>query len=98
MRKLIHLKYVYTGGDGQHHKGADAAIQVGEMYINAFPDLQVEITHKYVTGNIVITEYRAKGIHKGSDLVLSLKIFNQFTVKSIGSFQMGIVADVFEQD
>ncbi len=65
VRELLHPDYVYMSGDGERHKGVDAAIEVGEIYTKAFPDLKVEIRHMYVSGDVVITEAEATGTHNG---------------------------------
>jgi len=65
LRKLLHSNYSYTSADGERHEGADAAIEIGEMYTNAFPDLQFEIKHMNVAGNVVVTEFYGIGTHRG---------------------------------
>lgn len=64
-RKLLHSEYSYSSADGQRYEGPDAAIEVGEMYTTAFPDLRIDIKHMHVAGNIVVTEFVANGTHKG---------------------------------
>ena len=35
------------------------------MYMNAFPDMKLEIKNTYSTGDIVVNEFIAKGTQKG---------------------------------
>ena len=65
MRQMLHSQYSFTGSDGHRQEGADAGIAVTEMYINAFPDMTLEIKHMNVAGDTVVTEFTAHGTHKG---------------------------------
>ena len=50
VRKLLHPIYSYTGGEGQHREGAEAALEVIERYTTAFPDLRIEVKRMLTTG------------------------------------------------
>jgi steroid delta-isomerase-like uncharacterized protein len=65
IRLLLHPKYSYTGGDGKRQEGIDAGINVATMYMNAFPDMKLEVKNTFTTGDIVVTEFIAKGTQKG---------------------------------
>ena len=65
LRKMFHEGYSYTGADGQRQVGPEAGIGIAEMYTSAFPDMQFEIISMVTTGNLVITEFIAKGTHQG---------------------------------
>jgi steroid delta-isomerase-like uncharacterized protein len=65
IRQLLHKEFSYTGGDGQRQEGADAAIAVVDTYTTACPDLQLDVQHQYAAGNIVVTEFIARGTHRG---------------------------------
>jgi steroid delta-isomerase-like uncharacterized protein len=65
IRQMLHPQYSYTGSDGQRQEGPDAGIAVLEMYTNAFPDMTIDIRHMNVAGDIVLTEFIARGTHRG---------------------------------
>jgi len=65
VRQLLHPRYSYTGGDGKKQEGIEAGVNVATMYINAFPDMKLEVKNTFTTGDIVVTEYIAKGTQKG---------------------------------
>jgi len=65
IRQLLHPQYSYTGSDGKRQEGIEAGINVTTMYMNAFPDLKLDVKHSYATGDIVVTEFIAKGTQKG---------------------------------
>jgi len=65
VRQLFHPQYSYTGGDGQRQEGAEAGIALADMFTTAFPDVNLDIKHTHVTGDIVIVEFVASGTHKG---------------------------------
>lgn len=64
-RELMHPEYSYTGADGQRQEGADAGLEVIQIYTNAFPDLHLDIKHMHAAGDIVVIEFTASGTHKG---------------------------------
>ena len=64
-KQMLHEKYSYTGTDGQRQEGPQVGIAIVEMYTNAFPDLSMDIQSMHMAGNIVITEFIARGTHKG---------------------------------
>ena len=65
IRQLLHLKYSYTGGDGKRQEGIEAGVNVAAMYMSAFPDMKLEVKNTYTTGDIVVTEFIAKGTQMG---------------------------------
>lgn len=65
IRQLFHEEYSYSGADGERRDGADAGIAVVEMYSRAFPDLALEIQRTHVVDDVVVTEFIARGTHKG---------------------------------
>jgi steroid delta-isomerase-like uncharacterized protein len=65
IRQLLHPQYSYTGGDGQKQNGPDKGIEVAEMYTSAFPDMKFDIKQMFTTGDIVVTEFLARGTHRG---------------------------------
>ena len=64
-RELFHSQYTYTGGDGQLQKGPEAGMAVGQMFATAYPDGRLEIEHIHTVGDVAITEFVARGTHKG---------------------------------
>lgn len=70
-RKLDALDEIYTTNVVWHGPGAREirGIQgVREMingYLTAFPDVRMTIEHQVAEGNLLATEWRAKGTHKG---------------------------------
>lgn len=64
--KMLHPEYTYTGGDGQTHKGPQAALDVGQMFATGFPDGKIGIRQVHTAGdNIAIVEFVARGTHDG---------------------------------
>ena len=61
IRQLLHPKYSYTGGDGKRQEGIEAGINVATMYMNAFPDMKLEVKNTITTGDLVVTEFIARG-------------------------------------
>jgi len=64
-RELLHPQYTYTGGDGQLQKGPEAALAIGQMFANAFPEGKLEIQRIHTVGDVAITEFVARGTHRG---------------------------------
>ena len=46
-------------------RGRDAARQAMQVYVSAFPDLHFDIQQMIVSGNYVVTRWRATGTHRG---------------------------------
>ena len=66
IRQLFHPQYSYTSGDGQRQEGPEAGIAVAEMYIAAFPDLQLDVTRMHAAGDdVVVTEFVVRATHQG---------------------------------
>lgn len=64
LRNLYHPDYVYMSGDGTELKGPDAGVAVAETYIQAFPDLRLEIRHQFAPSpDVAIIELTARGTH-----------------------------------
>ena len=65
-RELLHPQYTYTGGDGQLQKGPEAALAVGQMFANAFPDGRIDVQQVHaVSENLAVAEFVARGTHQG---------------------------------
>jgi len=71
IRQMLHPQYSFTSGDGQRQEGPESGIAVIEMYTNAFPDLNLEIQQINVAGNTVVTEFIARGTHRGELMGIS---------------------------
>lgn len=71
IRQMRHPEFSFTDSDGQRREGPEAGIDVADMYTRAFPDLKFEIQRMHLAGNIVITEYTARGTHKGDLMGIS---------------------------
>lgn len=65
IRTLLHPQYTYTGSDGKRMEGVEAGIAVATMYMNAFPDMQLEVKNILGMGDIAIAEFIGRGTHKG---------------------------------
>ena len=66
VRQLYHPQYTYTGGDGQLQKGAQAGMDVGQMFATAFPDGKIEIRRIHTVGDdVAIAEFVGRGTHTG---------------------------------
>ena len=65
MRSLFHPDYKYMGGDGKELSGPDAGLKVAKTYASAFPDGKMEIKNVTEAGNTSVTEFVARGTHKG---------------------------------
>lgn len=65
VRQLLHPQYSYTGSDGQRREGPQAGIDVATMYLNAFPDMKLDLKNIYSMGDVTVTEYTAQGTQKG---------------------------------
>ena len=65
-RDLLHEEYTYTGSDGAVSSGPDAGVAVAKGFLDAFPDLLLEIVHHYaVSGDISVIEFVGSGTHTG---------------------------------
>ncbi len=64
-RELLHPQYTYTGGDGQLQKGPEAALAVGQMFANAFPDGRLDVQRIHTVGDVAVSEFVARGTHQG---------------------------------
>lgn len=65
VRQLLHPQYSHTGSDGQRREGIEAGIEIASMYMNAFPDLNIDIKTVYSMGDVVVSEFIAQGTQKG---------------------------------
>ncbi len=65
VRQLLHPKYSYTSSDGRKQEGIQAGINIATMYMNAFPDLRLEIKNIYTSGDVVVAEFVCRGTHQG---------------------------------
>ncbi len=64
-RELLHPQYTYIGGDGQLQKGPEAALAIGQMFANAFPDGRIDVQGIHTVGDVAVSEFVARGTHKG---------------------------------
>jgi len=64
-RELFHPQYTYNGGDGQVQKGPEFGLALGQMFATAFPDGKLEIQRIHTVGDVAITEFIARGTHRG---------------------------------
>ena len=46
-------------------RGAEALKENAALYLNAFPDLSIEVTSEFVTGNTICQEWTSRGTHQG---------------------------------
>lgn len=66
LRRTLHPDYSYMGADGVEQKGADAAVEVAETYLTAFPDMVFEFPQQHSCGDHVsIIEFVVRGTHTG---------------------------------
>lgn len=66
VRELLHPDFRYQDSDGSEHKGPQAAIDVGETYTSAFPDLSLEVVRELeVDATTSVIEFIARGTHDG---------------------------------
>ncbi len=65
VRELLHSKYSYTSSDGKKQEGIQAGIDIATMYMNAFPDLELDVKNIYTVGNVVVAEFICQGTQKG---------------------------------
>ncbi len=65
LRRMLHAGYSYTGGDGQRQDGPEAGLALYQMYAAAFPDGKIDIQHVHTVGDVVVTEFIARGTHQG---------------------------------
>jgi steroid delta-isomerase-like uncharacterized protein len=63
-REMLHDDYTYTGADGVTHTGPEAGVAQVETFVNAFPDLRLEITNEHACGDVAVIEFRGKGTHQ----------------------------------
>lgn len=64
LRALYHEDYTYTASDGEERAGADAGVAVAQMYTRAFPDLTLDVRHRYATADASVIEFTARGTHE----------------------------------
>lgn len=64
-RQLLHPQFCYTAGDGTRVEGIQATIDLDSLYLNAFPDIRMEIRNTYVAGDVIVTEFLLQGTQKG---------------------------------
>lgn len=65
VRELLHPKYSYTSSDGRKQEGIQAGVNIAAMYMNAFPDLKLDIKNIYTVGDVVVTEFICHGTQQG---------------------------------
>jgi steroid delta-isomerase-like uncharacterized protein len=62
---LLHPDYVWHGPGGEEVRGAQGARQMMEMYLGAFPDLEMNIDDIVAEGDRVVLRWTGRGTHKG---------------------------------
>jgi ketosteroid isomerase-like protein len=66
LRELFHPDYTYTPSDGVERPGAEAGMEVAELYTTAFPDITIEEVRSWSpTPDVSIMEVRFAGTHTG---------------------------------
>ena len=66
MKSLADPEYTFTGPDGVELSGGpETAVNVGQMWANAFPDGKLEVKRVVTQGNIAIAEMVGRGTHRG---------------------------------
>lgn len=66
LRALMHPEYVYTDVDGEEHSGADAGIEVAELFHTALPDMTIDLWAVHAPSDTLsIAEVRMRGTHTG---------------------------------
>jgi steroid delta-isomerase-like uncharacterized protein len=68
IRQLLHPQYTSTGIDGKQHKGIEEGVQIASMYLNAFPDMKIDLQNILSIGDVAVVEYVSKGTQKGEFL------------------------------
>ena len=64
LRAVYHDDYTYTAPDGVERKGVEAAVEVVETYMSAFPDFAVSIERQYQpSDDVSIIEFRGAWVH-----------------------------------
>lgn len=67
LRDLYHPDLVYVTGDGDRQAGPDAPVGAAKMFVDAFPDLTVDVQRHHTTddGSVSVIEYTFSGTHEG---------------------------------
>lgn len=66
LREFLDSDFTYTTSGGETARGVEAGIAENQKYLDAFPDVQLEITNQYTpSDNVSVIEFTARGTHEG---------------------------------
>jgi steroid delta-isomerase-like uncharacterized protein len=68
VRQLLHPQYSSLSIDGKRREGVEEGIEIATMYMNAFPDLKIDLKNIYSVGDIAVAEYVSQGTQQGEFL------------------------------
>jgi len=68
IRQLLHPQYSSTSIDGRRREGIEAGVEIATMYMNAFPDMKIDVKNIYSMGDVAIAEYISRGTQSGEFL------------------------------
>ena len=63
--ELFASDYIYHGPQGQEFRGTETLKQLLSSYLEAFPDLHMEIKDLIVEGDKIVSRVISRGTHKG---------------------------------
>ena len=63
--ELFASDYIYHGPQGQEFRGTETLKQLLSNYLEAFPDLHMEIKDLIVEGDKIVSRVISRGTHKG---------------------------------
>ena len=63
--ELFTSDYIYHGPQGQEFRGTESLKQLLSHYLEAFPDLHIEIEDLIAEGDKVVSRVVSRGTHKG---------------------------------
>ena len=63
--ELFASDYIYHGPQGQEFRGTESLKQLLSNYLEAFPDLHIEIQDLIAEGDKVVSRVVSRGTHKG---------------------------------
>ena len=68
IRQLLHPQYSSMSIDGKQHQGVEEGVRSASMYLNAFPDLKIDLRNIFAVGDVAVIEYVSRGTQKGEFL------------------------------
>ena len=63
--ELFASDYIYHGPQGQEFRGTETLKQLLSSYLEAFPDLHMEVEDLIVEGDKIVSRVISRGTHKG---------------------------------